>query len=44
MDCDGFHLAPNEETQPIQWTDQGTGAQVAAGSLQPYQSSWLQFD
>jgi hypothetical protein len=30
---DGLHLMPNEETQPIQWTDQGTGAQVIAGSL-----------
>jgi hypothetical protein len=35
MDCDEPHLAPNEETQPIQWTEQRTDALVAAGSLWP---------
>jgi hypothetical protein len=30
---DELYLALNEETQPIQWTEQGTGALVAAGSL-----------
>jgi len=29
------HLAPNEKSQPIQWTEQPTGALVAAGSLWP---------
>jgi hypothetical protein len=29
------HLVPNEKTQPIQWTQQPTGALVAAGSLWP---------
>jgi hypothetical protein len=35
MDCDETHLAPNEKTQPIQWTKRPTGALVAAGSLWP---------
>jgi hypothetical protein len=34
-DCDDLHPAPNEKTQPIQWTEQPTGALVAAGSLWP---------
>jgi hypothetical protein len=33
MDCDEPRLAPNEKTQPIQWTERSTGALVAAGSL-----------
>jgi hypothetical protein len=38
MDCDDeLHLAPNEKTQPIQWTERPTGALVAAGSLCPPQ-------
>jgi hypothetical protein len=35
MDYDEPHLAPNEKSQPIQWTEQPTGALVAAGSLWP---------
>jgi hypothetical protein len=35
MDCDEPHLAPNEKTHPIQWTERPTGALVAAGSLCP---------
>jgi hypothetical protein len=35
MDCDEPHLAPNEKTQPIQWTEWPTGALMAAGSLWP---------
>jgi len=35
MDCDEFHLAPNEKMEPIQWTEWPTGALVAAGSLWP---------
>ncbi len=35
MDCDEPHLAPNEKTQPIQWTKRPTGALVAVGSLWP---------
>jgi len=35
MDCDEPHPAPNEKTQGIQWTEQPTGALVAAGSLWP---------
>ncbi len=34
-DYDEPHLAPNEKTQPIQWTERPTGALVAAGSLWP---------
>jgi hypothetical protein len=41
MDCDEPHLAPNEKMHPIQWTEQPTGALVAAGSLCP-EFSWLQ--
>jgi len=29
--CDEPHLAPNEKTHPIQWTERPTGALVAAG-------------
>jgi hypothetical protein len=36
MDCDEPHLAPNEKTQPIQWSERPTGAFVAAGSLWPF--------
>jgi hypothetical protein len=35
MDCDEPHLTPNEKTQPIQWTEQPTGALAAAGLLWP---------
>jgi len=35
MDCDEPHLAPNEKTQPIQWTEWPTGALMAASSLWP---------
>jgi hypothetical protein len=35
MDYDEPHLALNEKTQPIQWTEQPTGALVAVGSLWP---------
>jgi len=35
MDCNEPHLALNEKTQPIQWTERPTGALVAAGSLWP---------
>jgi hypothetical protein len=34
-DYDEPHLAPNEKTQPIQWTKRSTGALMAAGSLWP---------
>ncbi len=33
MDCDEPHPTSNEKTQPIQWTEQPTGALVAAGSF-----------
>jgi len=35
LDCDEPDLTSNEKTQPIQWTEQPTGALVAAGSLWP---------
>jgi len=35
MDCDEPHLAPNEKTPPIQWTERPAGALVTAGSLWP---------
>ncbi len=35
-DCDKSHLAPNEKTQPIQWTERPTSALVAVGSLWPW--------
>ncbi len=35
MDCHEPHLAPNEKTQPIQWTKQRTGALVVVNSLWP---------
>jgi len=35
MGSDEPRLTPNEKTQPIQWTEQPTGALVAAGSLWP---------
>ncbi len=35
IDCDEPHLAPNEKTQPIQWTERPTGALVAINSLWP---------
>jgi hypothetical protein len=33
MHCDEPHLASNEKTQPIQWTEQPIGALVAPSSL-----------
>jgi hypothetical protein len=35
MDCREPHPAPNEKTQPIQWTERPTGALVGANSLWP---------
>jgi len=35
IDCDEPHLALNEKTQPIQWTERPTGALVAVNSLWP---------
>jgi hypothetical protein len=35
IDCDEPHPAPNEKTQPIQWTKQPTGALVAVNSPWP---------
>jgi len=35
MDCHEPHPAPNENTQPIQWTERPTGALVGANSLWP---------
>jgi len=35
MDCHEPHLAPNEKTQTIQWTERPTGALVAVNSLWP---------
>ncbi len=39
IDCDEPHPAPNEKTQPIQWTERSTGALVAVNSLWPYEWS-----
>jgi len=39
VNCDEPHLALNEKTQPIQWTERPTGALVAAGSLSPWKLS-----
>ncbi len=36
IDCDEPHPAPNEKTQPIQWTERPTGALVAVNSLWPW--------
>ncbi len=35
IDCDEPHPAPNEKTQPIQWTERPTSALVAVNSLWP---------
>jgi len=35
MNCHEPHPAPNEKTQPIQWTERPTGALVAVNSLWP---------
>ncbi len=35
IDCDEPHPAPNEKTQPIQWTERPIGALVAVVSLWP---------
>jgi hypothetical protein len=40
MDCDEPRPAPNEKTQPIQWTERPIGALVAAGSLWPVISTF----
>ncbi len=39
IDCDEPHLALNEKTQPIQWTEWPTGALVAVNSLWPEKES-----
>jgi hypothetical protein len=39
IDCDEPHPAPNEKTQPIQWTERPTGALVAVNSLWPLLTS-----
>jgi hypothetical protein len=39
IDCDEPHPAPNEKTQPIQWTERPTGALVAVNSLWPWRWS-----
>ncbi len=36
IDCDELHLAPNEKTQPILWTEGPAGALMAAGSVWPF--------
>jgi hypothetical protein len=36
MDRDEPHLASNEKTQPIQWTEWSTCALVVIGSLWPH--------
>jgi hypothetical protein len=36
IDCDEPHPAPNEKTQPIQWTEWSTGALVAGNLLWPF--------
>ncbi len=42
MDCHEPHPAPNEKTQPIQWTERPTGALVGANSLWPMSTScWI---
>jgi hypothetical protein len=41
MACDEPHLAPNEKTHPIQWTERPIGALVVIGSLCPTLSSML---
>ncbi len=40
IDCDEPHLAPNEKTQPIQWTERPTGALVAVNSLWPVKCTY----
>jgi len=42
IDYDEPHLAPNEKTQPIQWTEQPTGALVAVNSLWPLRGCLFQ--
>jgi len=41
MDCDEPHLASNEKTQPIQWTERPIGALVVTGSLWPQISTLI---
>jgi len=35
MGCDKPHVTSNKKMEPIQWTEQPTGALVATGSLWP---------
>jgi len=42
IDCDEPHPAPNEKTQPIQWTERPTGALVAVDSLCPKRLTLVQ--
>jgi hypothetical protein len=42
MDYDEPHLTPNEKMQSIQWTKRPIGALVAAGSLWPFASTYVQ--
>jgi hypothetical protein len=42
MDYHEPHPAPNEKTQPIQWTERPTGALVAVNSLWPSNDSSAQ--
>jgi len=42
IDCDEPHPAPNEKTQPIQWTEWPTGALVAVNSLWPQNQTLFQ--
>jgi len=41
IDYDEPHLAPNEKTQPIQWTERPTSALVAVNSLWPPPPTYL---
>jgi hypothetical protein len=41
IDCDEPHPTLNEKTQPIQWTEQPTGALVVVNSLWPKLLKWF---
>jgi hypothetical protein len=43
MDYHEPHPAPNEKTQPIQWTERPTGALVAVNSLWPTHAKAMLF-
>jgi len=43
IDYDEPHPAPNEKTQPIQWTERPTGALVAVNSLWPLKTGLHMF-